>query len=213
MVAEICFTDRADGDFRIDGPPEQLIRIRRRVLPGEWTWLRQVHGCRVETAEGPGDRAGASADAVVTRCSGAALAVQTADCAPVCLVGDNEVAVAHAGWRGLLAGVLSATLDAMQTPPQRLVATIGPCIRPGSYEFSLCDLARVEEAAGPAARSFTAAGAPALDLAAAVASVLAKSGVERIDDLGLDTADERWYSHRVRGDSGRQATALRLVPA
>lgn len=213
MVAEICFTDRADGDFRVDGPPELLDAARRKAMPGAWTWLRQVHGNRVELPRAPGDRAGAHADAAVTRRSGAVLSVQTADCAPVCLVGDNEIAVAHAGWRGLLAGVLPATLDAMQTAPRRLVALIGPCIRPGSYEFGLGDLAEVERAAGPAARSVTVAGEPALDLAAAVASILADLGIERIDDLGFDTADERWYSHRVRGDSGRQSTAARLASA
>ncbi len=211
MLAEICFTERSDGDFRIDAPAGALAARRQAVMPGGWTWLRQVHGSAVQIVAAPGDRAGSQADVALTRCAEAVLAVQTADCAPVCLVGDAEIAVAHAGWRGLVAGVLGAAVDAMATPAHELRVLIGPCIRPARYEFGLAELAEVAAVAGEAARSLTSQGAPALDVAAAAVSILKRAGVSDIEDLGHDTADERWFSHRVRGDSARQATALRLI--
>src|SRR5438876_12396346 len=84
------------------------VATRRRVVVDlRWTWLRQVHGDRVVTVSSPGAGAGSRADAAVTDQAGCALAVLTADCAPVALASPQGVlGVAHAGWRGLEAGVL-----------------------------------------------------------------------------------------------------------
>ena len=213
-AAEIVFTDRSGGDFHIDGPPDPLRERRQGLFAGEWTWLRQTHGADVVVVEHPGDSAGREADGAVTATPGAVLCVQTADCVPIVLVGDGVVGVAHAGWRGLVAGVVAATVDALGAlgggDPH---AVIGPCIRPAAYEFGPEPLALVEAAVGGPVRARTADGRLALDMGSAASRALRAAGVSSITDAGFDTADQNWFSHRVRGDEERQVTAVRLVPA
>ena len=212
-AAEICFTDRADGDFHIDSPPDRLAASRQGLMTGEWTWLCQVHGAEVMHVTRAGEHAGAQADACVTAVFGAVLAVQTADCVPVVLVGTDAVGIAHAGWRGVVGGVLPATLAALrELTAGPIEAVIGPCIGASHYEFGEPELSQVAAVAGPAVRTSNDAGAACLDMTAAVESVLRDTGVTRVSNVGLDTADERWFSHRTRGDVGRQVTAVRLVP-
>ena len=213
-AVELCVTDRYDGDFRIDAPADELAERRRSVFDGEWTWLRQVHGSDVALVDSHGEHAGTDGDAAVTGLLGAVLCVQTADCVPVVVVGEHAVGVIHAGWRGLVAGVIDHSVEALRTiGSSRLQAVIGPCIRPGHYEFGADELAQVETAVGGACRDATVAGTLALDMAAATTLALHRAGVDIVDDLGFDTADERFFSHRVRGDVGRQITAARLVTA
>ncbi len=178
-----------------------------------WTWLRQVHGAEVVTVTRPGEHAGARADAAVTAVPGAALAIGTADCVPVVLVADGAVGVAHAGWRGLLAGVVGATARALADlgrPPVR--AVVGPCIRPADYEFGADDLDRVAARWGEGVRATTRHGHPALDVVAGVRAALAEVGVDDVDDEGRCTAADpsRWWSHRARADAGRMATVAWL---
>ncbi|HJP99132.1 MAG TPA: peptidoglycan editing factor PgeF, partial [Rhodanobacteraceae bacterium] len=124
------------------------------LLPSEPCWLQQVHGTRVVTLDAPLTRDGDSlqrnrdaappgdalqepqADAAVTRTPGVVLAIQTADCLPVLLgaYDGSEIAAAHAGWRGLSAGILENTLAAMHAPPPHIVAWLGPAIAAESYE-------------------------------------------------------------------------------
>src|SRR5947209_16084022 len=86
---------------------------RRAVLDRPWSWVRQVHGSTVVTVDRPGGGAGETGDALVTSSDGAALAILTADCAPIALGADiAAVAAVHAGWRGLRAGVVDAAADA-----------------------------------------------------------------------------------------------------
>jgi YfiH family protein len=208
-VAEIAFTNRADGDFHIDRADDDL---RQHVFDGPWTWLRQVHGARVAVVDSFGAKAGDEGDAAVTGLLDAVLCVQTADCVPVVLVGDGVVGVAHAGWRGLVEGVIPNAVEALAALGGGFpIAMIGPCIRAASYEFGEADLALVEAAVGGPVRATTASGMPALDMARATAHALTTAGVVAIDDLGIDTADEVYFSHRVRADEGRQVTAVRLV--
>lgn len=207
------FTDRGDGDFNVDRPADELDTLRQRTMAGTWTWLRQIHGSDVVTVMRSGDGAGSSADAAVTAVPGVVLAVQTADCVPVVFVGAGVVGVAHAGWRGIVEGVLPATVERMrQLGSTDILATIGPCIRPSGYEFGAAELDAVAAASSDDARSVTADGRPALDMAAATRVVLERAGVERITDLGHDTADERFHSHRTRADAGRQVSVVRLEP-
>jgi YfiH family protein len=174
-----------------------------------WTWLRQVHDRRVLTVTEPGEWAGAEADAAVTTTPRAALAVHTADCVPLVLLGDGAVGVAHAGWRGLLAGVVESTVAAMADlgcGAESLRAVIGPCIRAECYEFGVADLDRVAGAYGDGVRGRTSWGTPALDVPAGVRIALDRSGVPTVEDDGTCTGcDPRWFSHRARGDRGRQA--------
>jgi YfiH family protein len=190
-----------------------LAARRRAVVALPWTWMRQVHGPEVLTVTRPGEHAGAEADAAVTAVPEAAVAVHTADCVPVVLLADGAVGVAHAGWRGLLAGVVGRTAEAMGAlghPPTR--AVIGPCIRATSYEFGEHDLALVAARWGDAVRATTAAGTPALDVPAGVRAALAEVGVHDVVDDGLDTATDpvRFWSHRARAETGRMATVAWL---
>jgi len=216
--AEVRFTNRADGDMGHGGAyvhavaPEVEAR-RRAVVDRSWTWLRQVHGAHVVSVTGPGDAAGSRADGSVTARAGCALAVLAADCALVALAGDGVVAVAHAGWRGLMAGVLEATVARMRAVgASRVAALIGPCIRAECYEFGPTDLDSLVSRLGSEVRSTTAGGRPALDLAAGVIAALRRVGVDAIDDVGECTAcaggGTTYFSHRARGDTGRQAAVL-----
>jgi polyphenol oxidase len=206
-AAVLVFTTRSDGDFAVAGESSALAARRSAVVDAPWTWLRQVHGTRVVHVDSPGAHAGAEADAAVTSVPDAPIAVHAADCAPVALVTDHAIGVVHAGWRGLVAGVIGEAVDALRADAgARPRAVLGPCIRAEHYEFGEADLDRVVAVVGPDARGRTESGAPALDLAAAVRASLRASGVEDLDDLGLSTADSgRWFSHRLRGDTGRHA--------
>lgn len=217
--AQVAFTGRAEGDMGHTGAfvhtvrPEVAAR-RRAVVDLPWTWIRQVHGATVVRVDGPGDGAGATADALVTAEAGCALAVLTADCAPVALASpEGVVAVAHAGWRGLVAGVLQATVAEMRAlGATRIEAVIGPCIRPGCYAFGPDDLDTVAARLGDTVRGATAGGrAPALDVPAAVRAALTEAGVgdDRIDDVGVCTAcsPDHW-SWRARREQERQAAVI-----
>ena len=171
-----------------------------------------MHGADVVVVRRPGEHAGASADAAVTDVPGCTLAVRTADCAPIVLVGRRSVAVVHAGWRGLLAGVVERAADALRhigDEPQ--AAHVGPCIRPGCYEFDGADLARLVERFGPGAQATTMWGTPAFDLPRSVSVALAEAGVPAVHDTsGCTACDERWFSHRARAEPGRFATCAWL---
>lgn len=208
------FSVRADGDFHIGSEPGGLDRRRQALVPGRWTWLRQEHGASVVTVGRPGAAAGSTGDAAVTATPGAVLAVHTADCVPVVLVAGTRsprpvVGVAHVGWRGLVAGVLEAVVEAMGTlGAVEARAVAGPHIRPECYEFGPVDLDRLATVCGDGVRSRTADGAPAADLFAGVESSLARVGVEVADAGGCTACEpDRYYSHRARTDPGRHAAA------
>lgn len=150
----------------------------------------------------------------MTATPGCALAVRTADCAPIVLLADGAVGVVHAGWQGLLAGVVERAVGALRALAAGPVsAHIGPCIRPGCYEFHDPELAQVVARFGDGVRARTLWGAPALDLPAAVTAGLHAAGVDDVVDTAACTAcDDRWYSHRARRDTGRFATVA-WIPA
>ena len=155
------------------------------------------------------------ADAAVTAAPGCVLAVRMADCPPVVLVGDAAVGVVHAGWRGLVDGVIEravAAMDALGGRPR--VAHLGPCIRVGCYEFGRQEADLVAERYGEAVRGTTTWGTPALDLPAAVAAALHGAGVSELHDTsGCTACDTRWYSHRARADLERFAAIAWLEEA
>ncbi len=225
LVARIRCSARSDGDFRCDtstGPsPDHHLRLERRrqeLMVGEWTWLKQVHGAGVVVVAEPGGGAGSVADGAVTAVPAAVLALHTADCAPVVVAGDGAVGVAHAGWRGIVAGVLNEVVQALRSLTAGsggagLRAVVGPVIRPSVYEFGPADLAAVRDAARRDVAGVTSWGAPALDLVSAVRGALSTVGISDVEDLGFDTSDERFFSHRVRGELARQATTVRLERA
>jgi YfiH family protein len=122
-------TTRDFGDLKTDEAKGRFAGL----LPAAPAWLKQVHGTRVVRA----GIAGMEADAATSRDRNTVCAVQMADCLPVLFCDDagTTVAAAHAGWRGLSAGVLEATLEAMGVPPGELHAWLGPAIGPDAYEI------------------------------------------------------------------------------
>lgn len=205
-------TDRSHGDLAIgsDG-----VEVRRRaIVDAPWTWLHQVHGGDIVVVTRPGEHAGADADAAVTTVPGAALAVQAADCAPIALLAPEAVGVVHAGWRGLAAGVVGASVDAMRELGAGDVrAVLGPCIRSRCYEFGSADLDVVASRLGDGVRATTGWGTPALDVPAAVRAALADAGVTDLTDTGVCTAcSPVHWSHRARGEAGRHAVVVWREP-
>ena len=199
---------RLAGDFSAPGAAGAA---RERLAPVPWTWLRQVHGHRVVVVEEPGACCGAEGDASVTSCPEAGLAVLTADCAPVALSSEEGVVgIVHAGWRGLLAGVVEAAAEAMERlGASRLFAAVGPCIWPHAYQFSLAELDVLARHFGPVVRATTASGEPALDLPAAVGAALGRAGVALLAEAQTCTHCSPWHwSWRARADMGRQATVV-----
>lgn len=187
-------------------------------LPALPHWLRQVHGIDVVRCEGPGTGDEPVADAAVTSTPGTVLAILTADCLPVVFAADDgrEVGGAHAGWPGLSAGMLEATVAAMRTPPERLIAWIGPAAGPARYEigaevrdrFLAHDL-RAEVAFVP-----TRPGHWRVDLPAIARMRLAQVGVTRVHGGALCTISDpaRFFSHRRDARSGRMATLVWFDP-
>ncbi|HEX9969494.1 MAG TPA: polyphenol oxidase family protein, partial [Acidimicrobiales bacterium] len=171
-AAEVRWTRRADGDMRTLPDPS-------------WTCLRQVHGARVVVVDAPGACTGEEADAAVTTVPGAHLAVFTADCAPVALSSpEGVIGAVHAGWRGVVAGVVEAAAERMRSlGATRIEAALGPCIHVECYEFT--DVAQWFPAA---VIGESAAGTPALDLPAAVRAALARADVELLHDEDVCTA-------------------------
>jgi len=184
------------------------------VLDRPWSWLRQVHGDAVVVVAAPGDGAGRDGDGLVSAAPGTALAVFTADCAPVALASpEGVIGVAHAGWRGLVAGVVERTADRMRAlGAGEIMGALGPCIHAECYEFSEVDLDHVAGVLGDGVRARTAAGTPALNMQAAVAVVLGHAGVTLAHDAAVCTAcaADDYFSHRARAESERQATVVWL---
>lgn len=205
-MIRFAWTSRADGDLAGDlsGSPLRALP----AAPRPWTWLHQVHGAEVVVVSARGEHAGADADAAVTARPGCALAVRSADCAPIVLVGTRAVGLVHAGWRGLAAGVVDHTVAALrELDDGPLQAHLGPCIRSGCYEFAGPELEEMTARFGPAAAATTMWGTPALDVPAVVAAALRGAGVDHLrDDAGCTACDRRWYSHRARSELERFAT-------
>lgn len=185
-------------------------------LPGPAAWLKQVHGARVvEAQDVAGGARGATkepeADASVARAPGAVCVVKAADCLPVLLADDagTVVAAAHAGWRGLAAGVLEATVDAMRAPGSALIAWLGPAIGPRAYEVGdevrAAFLARDAQLA--AAFVPNRPGHWLLDLYAAARQRLAARGVTRVYGGGLCTFSEPARFPSWRRDRSRERIA------
>jgi YfiH family protein len=200
--------------------PAAVAENRRRLAaaagldaPHGWVWLRQVHGDGVVIPDGPVP-APPVADAAVTPVHGLPLAVVTADCAPVALACDDAAGVAHAGHRGLLAGVLERAVDALRVVGRGPVrALVGPCVHPARYEFSPHDLEPFVARFGTQVAGTTHDDRPALDLPAVVRASLADAGVDEIEEVGTCTAaSDAHFSHRRDGRTGRQATVVVLAP-
>lgn len=150
-------------------------------------------------------------DALVSRGRGRAVAVRTADCAPLAIgTPDGAFAAVHVGWRGLVAGVVEAVASTLVAlGAHRPVALLGPTIGPCCYQFSEADLATVLHRTDGVGRSTTRTGEPALDLVAAVQAVATACGMTvPVDDVPCTGCGGPYFSHRARRDEGRLATVV-----
>jgi hypothetical protein len=202
-----------DGDVGLhsDAPVEVIEDRRQGVAPGRWRFLRQRHGDGVVIL-GPEEVCeGREADALVTKLPGAPLAVFSADCALVGLASpEGVVGAVHAGWRGLLAGVIERATAAMrEAGASDISAVVGPCIGAECYEFGAHDLEPIVQRYGPSVSSRTSNGATSLDLRAGVHRALDGLDVPVVADYARCTScDPGWYSWRARKDTGRQALVV-----
>jgi copper oxidase (laccase) domain-containing protein len=173
-----------------------------------------VHGADVLTVHGSPPPTVPAADAAVTGETARPLVVLTADCAPLVLACDDSVAVVHAGWLGLLAGVVEAATDRLRSAGRGVVrAALGPCIHPARYAFGADDLARVVDVYGPGVAATTDDDQPALDLPAGVRVALHRAGVDDLYDVDVCTAaSPDHFSYRRDGRTGRQAVVAVLDP-
>jgi YfiH family protein len=202
---------------RVGDVPSAVAENRRRVsaalaLPREPLWLEQVHGTRVVDADLEGEAA--AADAAVSRECGRVLAIQVADCLPVLFASRDGtvIAAAHAGWRGLAAGVLEATVAAMRIAPRELIAWVGPAI--GAPHFEVGEEVRAAFLAqDPSAAEAFVQNARArwqCDLLQLARRRLAALGLGPAHAANLCTyaASERCFSYRRDGRTGRMAAII-----
>jgi YfiH family protein len=223
--------DRFNLGLRAGDEAEAVLRnraalVEHAALPSTPRWLRQVHGVEVVRFDGRAQRQDAGneaslqpepeADASVTSTPGTVLAILTADCLPVLFAADDggEVGAAHAGWRGLAAGVLEATVTAMRTPPRRLIAWLGPAAGPQHYEVGaeVYDAFVNQDRAAAHAFAATSPQHWRVDLYALARRRLAAAGLvpANIHGGGLCTISDpqRFYSHRRDQRGGRMATLV-----
>ena len=196
------------------------------LLPdAELATVHQVHSAEVVVADQPwAQDQRPHADGLVTDTPNLLLGILTADCAPVLFADHQSVVVgaAHAGWRGALAGITDATIEAMErlgARRERIHAAVGPCIAQPSYEVDDAFRARFLDADGDNARFFVLgpAGKPHFDLEAYVVHRLIAAGIGEVEALNFDTYSEpdRFFSfrratHRGEADYGRQLSAIAI---
>lgn len=204
------------GDHVGDAPlaVERNRILLNRLLPSEPVWLEQVHGIRVANA----DMASClpQADACIARHRAAVCVVMTADCLPVllCDTQGSVVGAAHAGWKGLAAGVIEATVQAMDVAPENIMVWLGPAI--SQNEFEVGDEVRAAFVAiQPQAASAFIPGRNGkwfADLCALARLRLNALGITAIYGGGYCTyrERERFFSYRRDGATGRMGTFIWL---
>ena len=230
IIVEWAFTDRTRGSSQ---PPFDQANLAMHVgddpiavgsnrvdlaaalaVPVEsLVTMTQVHGrgvAVIDSPPNPGSPA-AEVDALVTRCRDLALVTQVADCVPVLLASpDGQIAAVHAGWRGVVAGVVDAAVEAMCQRGARassIDAWIGPAICPACYEVG-DDVRAQVTAVTPSAYAVTASGTPSVDVRAGVCQQLARYGIEASMIDGCTAEDDRLFSYRQEGRTGRQAGVI-----
>lgn len=223
-----CITTRAGGvslapfdtfnlGSHVDDQAQAVAENRRRLnleLGCQPAWLQQVHGIEVVEAN---PRQVVEADASWTATVGIASAVLTADCLPVlfCDRVATRVAAAHAGWRGLVGGVLEATVGALALPAEQLLVWLGPAIGPQSFEVG----AEVRAAFLAEHTQAGAAFVPSQNSGRFMADIyqlarirLAACGVTAVYGGGGCTfSDSRFYSYRRASQTGRFASLIWLA--
>ncbi|CAD5199352.1 peptidoglycan editing factor PgeF [Pseudomonas sp. FEN] len=222
-----CVTTRAGGASlapfdslnlgdHVDDDPLVVTENRRRLTDAfaiRPAWLRQVHGVRVVEAD---PALTAEADGCWTSTPGVACTAMTADCLPAlfCDRAGTRVAAAHAGWRGLAAGVLEATVERLDVPAAQVLVWLGPAIGPGAFEVG----AEVREAFLSTHPETIEAFVPSVNAGRFMADIyalarlrLAACGVTAVHGGGFCTvSDPRFFSYRRSPRTGRFASLIWL---
>jgi len=203
------------GDRPAAVAANRLLLREAAHLPAEPLWLEQVHG--TDVIRHPGESLVVRADASVAFEPGRVCAVMTADCLPVVLTdpGGTRVGVAHAGWRGLLDGVVEATIAALGTSPAELRAWLGPAIGPEAFEVG-GEVRTAFADRNPAAAGYfrpNQRNRYQADLYGLARLALAAAGVSSVHGGGWCThrESERFFSFRRDGVTGRMATLAWLA--
>ncbi|ALP52859.1 laccase [Candidatus Tenderia electrophaga] len=200
--------------------PDAVAENRRRLrqqhqLPADPVWLKQVHGVVVVDAATVHGRP--EADAAFSRQSGVVCTVMTADCLPVLLCDRHGTVVAavHAGWRGLVHGVIEATVRRMGVSADKLMAWLGPAIGPAAFEVGEAVRAQFLDVDAQAATAFQPSprGRWLADIYQLAAQRLTRLGVERVYGGHWCTFSdqERFYSYRRDAVTGRMASLIWLA--
>jgi YfiH family protein len=204
MTGEVraVFSTRSDGDLRGDLESRRRFSDRAGIEP-EWATVHQVHRDGVVVATEAGHHG--DADALITGRRGLPIAVFTADCLGVVIDGGSAVGVAHAGWRGLVAGVIEATVEALEAMgAEPRAATIGPAIGPCCYEVGTDVADRFPDHLGS-----TSWGTTSVDL---VEAARARLPVPADRSGGCTRCDDDSFSYRRDHTAGRMATVGWLEP-
>ncbi|MBB5019165.1 hypothetical protein HNQ59_002463 [Chitinivorax tropicus] len=194
---------------------ENRLRLRT-LLPSDPCWLQQVHGTTVAHADMEHTQP-PTADASVARQAGSVCVVMTADCLPVllCDQAGTVVGAAHAGWRGLLNGVIEATVTAMQAHPETLMAWLGPAIGPDAFEVGSEVQAAFVQSDPNAAVAFAAIPDDKYlaDIYQLAKIRLNRLGVQHVygGDFCTVVERDRFFSYRRNGQTGRMASLVWLA--
>jgi YfiH family protein len=200
-IRGVAFGTEADGDPRVD-MNAKLSAASTLGIATDWATISQVHGSHVAVTRVPGPLG--EADAVVTDHDGLPLVVATADCLPIAIAGSHTIGLVHAGWRGIVAGVIPSTIATIRSlGDEPTAASIGPHIGPCCYEVG----PEIIEALGGFA-SVTRRGTISADLASAARAQLEDIDVETSPICTMD--DIRFNSFRRNGTSKRQMSVAWL---
>jgi len=225
------FTTRAGGVSRPPwhelnlgshvGDDPDAVAANRRLLAGclgvpRVGFPEQIHGAEVAVVTAPRAEEFTGVDSLVTAEAGVGIGVLVADCMPVLLAdpANRVVGVAHAGRRGLAAGVLQNTIAAMVglgAESDRITAVVGPAVCGRCYEVP-AEMRAAVDAAVPGTAATTDRGTPSLDLSKGAVSVIKATGVAEVRVVGICTVeDDRFYSYRRDGETGRFAGVVMLA--
>jgi purine-nucleoside/S-methyl-5'-thioadenosine phosphorylase / adenosine deaminase len=202
------------------GDALEMVKENRRRLCAELDlhrpprWLEQTHSAKVVRLNCDESHRSLTADAAITQSSDEVCVIMTADCLPVlfCDRSGQTVAAAHAGWRGITAGVLEATVAAMPTPAEDILVWLGPAIGPEAYEVGDAVRVALMQDQPHAEQAFEVAsnGKWLCDLYLLACQRLGQMGIRHIYGGGFCTYTdrERFFSYRRDGKCGRMATLI-----
>tara|TARA_B100000959_G_C14990373_1_gene627613 strand:- start:1575 stop:2303 length:729 start_codon:yes stop_codon:yes gene_type:complete len=219
-VAWVAMSEVIDGDMAIgnlstrkksiqEASQSLMERNAGLTIPSSqhWSFLTQVHGERSIQVEANEAITGLEGDALVTTQVGKVLTIQVADCVPISLISENgAIAVVHAGWRGLINGVIeSASQELERKASGNQVAIIGPHIGSCCYEFGRQDLEQFVKLFGSLVIGNTNSSSPSLNLLTIVQLILRKKSIGLIHvDNSCTSCDPKFWSYRANRTQKRQ---------